>query len=142
MRGSGSCVQVDTTDTPPTGNGYAAPEGGGTSSVAQKVKGFLKENRAAIGASVALAVSVAAAIAKLHDEVQRVPAVLEGMAEAPVIPPAPDEEDDKATRERHASAHRMKLRPGASASQGARDAYKEETGEELPPFGETWRRAY
>lgn len=135
-------MQVDTTDTPPTGNDRVAPEGGGTPSVAQKVKGFLKENRAAIGAVVVLAASVAATIAKLHDEDQRVPAVLEGAAEEPVIPPVPAEEDDKAARERHARAHRMKLRPGASASQQARDAYKEETGEDLPPFGETWRQAY
>ncbi|MFE3378743.1 hypothetical protein [Streptomyces anulatus] len=136
---------MDIRDEPGAGKDPTASDGRAPSAT-QKVRAFLRRNRTAISTGAALAASiVVVAVSNRRDP--EFPAldpefpVLDAADDAFTTAPSLEEEDSATAAARHARAHRMKLRPGANASQSARDAYREATNEELPP-GETYRRAY
>lgn len=132
-------MQVDIRDEPAAGIESTAWDGQ-TPSTTQKVRAFLRRNRAAISTGAALAASIVVVAVNNRRDLEF--PVLDA-ADDPftVTPPSVQEEGNETAAARHARAHRMKLRPGTSASPSARDAYREATNEELPP-GETYRRAY
>ncbi|WP_351222677.1 hypothetical protein [Streptomyces sp. NPDC002133] len=112
-----------------TGPSQSTSEDGQTTSVTEKVKGLFKNNKKAIIATVVFATGLAVSLAKEQATEQYVHEDIE--TDAPFPAPAPEEQERQARSPNHARSHLMKI-GDRQASQKAQEAYRLDTGADLP----------